>query len=334
MSNKKVLLKIIYFIFIVCCSLWCSGCKDNRASSCKASVPERYFAINYLAQVTDIPRGSRKLRLWVPVPVNNLHQEIFDLAVKAPCKYQFGNESVHGNRMLFLTLANPPREFSIELNFKVRRREDSSVSGHDSNSRRLALALKANKLIPISAELKAMAARIAGEAGTAREKAKAFYMHVLKEMRYDKSGVGWGRGDFSHACSIRRGNCTDFHAYFIGLCRNAGVPAFFEIGLSLPARKGKGQTGGYHCWAYFWDGQVWVPVDISEADKHPEKAGYFFGNHDPDRVALSWGRDLRLQPAQKGGELNYFVYPYAEVDGSRHEQVSKKSFYRDILGLE
>ena len=27
------------------------------------------------------------------------------------------------------------------------------------------------------------------------------------------------------------------------------------------------------------------------------------------------GRDLRLKPAQDGKPLNYFVYPYVEVDG-------------------
>ncbi|MGA7924842.1 MAG: hypothetical protein WCA20_02475 [Candidatus Sulfotelmatobacter sp.] len=35
------------------------------------------------------------------------------------------------------------------------------------------------------------------------------------------------------------------------------------------------------------------------------------GNHLP----FSMGRDLRLNPPQQDKPLNYFVYPYADVDG-------------------
>jgi hypothetical protein len=36
-----------------------------------------------------------------------------------------------------------------------------------------------------------------------------------------------------------------------------------------------------------------------------------------------------LAPAQKGEPLNYFIYPYAEVDGKKHEAVERKFTYRD-----
>ena len=34
-----------------------------------------------------------------------------------------------------------------------------------------------------------------------------------------------------------------------------------------------------------------------------------------DRIEFTVGRDLLLSPAQNGPPLNYFIYPYAEVDG-------------------
>jgi hypothetical protein len=63
-------------------------------------------------------------------------------------------------------------------------------------------------------------------------------------------------------------------------------------------------------------------VDISEAWKHPEKKDYFFGSHDANRVQFSMGRDLQLTPAQDGDRLNYFVYPYVEMDGKTYSNVS------------
>ena len=84
------------------------------------------------------------------------------------------------------------------------------------------------------------------------------------------------------------------------------------------------KVGGYHCWAYVWiEGQGWMPVDISEADKHPEKTDFFFGTLDADRVTMTGGRDLELEPAPAEGTLNFFIYPYAEVDGKKLDKVTR-----------
>jgi len=93
------------------------------------------------------------------------------------------------------------------------------------------------------------------------------------------------------------------------------VPARFEIGFPLAPQRGHGSIGGYHCWAFFFSDEYgWVPVDISEADKHPELKDYYFGNLTEDRVTFSSGRDITLVPKQHAGPLNFFVYPYVEVD--------------------
>jgi len=73
-----------------------------------------------------------------------------------------------------------------------------------------------------------------------------------------------------------------------------------------------------------------VPVDISEAWKDPQKHDYFFGTLDANRVQFSVGRDLTLQPKQDGGPLNYFIYPYVEVDGKPFEGIEKKFSYREM----
>jgi hypothetical protein len=150
-------------------------------------------------------------------------------------------------------------------------------------------------------------------------------------MRYDKTGTGWGHGDVLYACDAKKGNCTDFHSLFIAMARSQRIPARFEIGFPLPPDKRSGEIAGYHCWSDFWvDGKGWIPVDISEAWKHPEKRDYFFGSHDVDRMQFSMGRDLRLTPAQEGKALNYFVYPYVEVDGKEFSNVATDFSFADV----
>jgi len=73
-----------------------------------------------------------------------------------------------------------------------------------------------------------------------------------------------------------------------------------------------------------------VPVDASEAKKHPDKREYFFGAHDENRVEFSRGRDIVLSPKQDGEPLNYFVYPYVEVDGKPWTKVEHTFHYKDV----
>ncbi len=71
-------------------------------------------------------------------------------------------------------------------------------------------------------------------------------------------------------------------------------------------------------------------MDISEAWKDKSKKDYFFGAHDANRLQFSTGRDLLLSPPQAGEPLNYFVYPYVEVDGRKYENVSHRFWFADV----
>ena len=75
----------------------------------------------------------------------------------------------------------------------------------------------------------------------------------------------------------------------------------------------------------------WVPVDISEADKNPSRGDFFFGGLTDNRVRLSYGRDLVLDPVQEGPALNFFVDPYLEVEGKPHAGVGKAATWTDLV---
>ena len=78
----------------------------------------------------------------------------------------------------------------------------------------------------------------------------------------------------------------------------------------------------------------WIPVDISEAWQAKEKRDYFFGSVDANRVQFSTGRDITLSPKQDGPELNYFVYPYVEVDGRPYDKLEKRFTFEKLASVK
>lgn len=302
---------------------------------------ERQFGFEYKATVKDIPTGAKRVDLWIPAPHDSPFQRITDMQIESPYPYQI-HTSQYGNKILHLSLNNPQQpSFTVTMRFNTVRREHvqdrlqqaryspiKEKRDHD-----MARWLEPDRLVPIDGKIKQWAQEVVDKAGakTDLEKARAIYNHVVSTVKYDKSGQGWGRGDIYYACDARRGNCTDFHAIFIGYARAVGIPARFAIGFPLPADRGAGQVSGYHCWAEFYaQGIGWVPVDASEAAKNPSKRDYFFGAHDENRVEFTIGRDLILNPRQQGEPLNYFIYPYAEVDGKAFASLEKSFAYHDL----
>ena len=335
---KKLARLISLSIFCAALALALQPIQSARAVA--ADVRERRFEFEYKATIKDMPPGTRKLDLWIPLPLDSRFQKITDLRIESPVPYKF-QTTQYGNRVMHLSVEKPPPTgFTVLMRFDALRKEhiqqrlrqagfSPAEEERDSNMARWLLP---DRLVPIDGKVRQWAFEVVGAANarTDLEKARAIYNHVVATVKYDKTGQGWGRGDIYYACDARRGNCTDFHAIFIGYARAVGIPARFAIGFPLPADRGAGAVSGYHCWAEFYlKGVGWVPVDASEAAKDPSKREYFFGAHDENRVEFTRGRDLVLNPRQQGDPLNYFIYPYAEVDGKPFASIERSFSYRD-----
>jgi transglutaminase-like putative cysteine protease len=301
---------------------------------------QRAFTFEYKAIVKDIPAGAQKLDLWIPIPHDDAYQRIANIRVVTPYPYKIAAGD-QGNTMLHLEIARPKEStVPVAVTFEAARTEriQSTVAALSKTPPPADLDrwLRPDRLVPIDKRIRRWATEVvdAAHAKTDLEKARAIYNHVVSTVKYDKSGTGWGQGDIYFACDERRGNCTDFHAMFIGYARAVRIPARFAIGFPLPSDRGAGKVGGYHCWAEFYaNGIGWVPVDASEAAKNPAKREYFFGAHDENRVELSKGRDLVLTPKQQGDPLNYFVYPYAEVDGKAYTSIETSYSFKDLMAV-
>jgi transglutaminase-like putative cysteine protease len=281
---------------------------------------QRSFSFRYGLLLTP-QAGVKVIDVWIPVPRDMPGQQIDNLAVTTTADHEFTTEPAFGNRMVHLrSLGSTDAQISAELTFDVTRKEHRGSKGEKADPR----YLKPNRLVPTGGLIGELATDITKDSTNNLEKARAIYEYVTETVSYDKSGTGWGRGDALFACDVKAGNCTDFHALFIALARASDIPARFEIGFPLPAAVKTGSISGYHCWAeFFIAGRGWIPVDSSEAHKHPHLHDYYFGALDADRVAFSRGRDLELRPKQRDESLNYFIYPHVEYDGEKLTDASQ-----------
>lgn len=267
-----------------------------------------------------MPDGAR-VRTWFPLPRSSDHQKVEMLNQKLPAEGSIATESAYGNTILYCeSNAATADSLAYSVSFLIHRQEVRAI---DDNRAPAALTdkqrqqfLSANTKVPLNGRQLDLLSDLKFT-GDSLNIARTLYDRVDEHVRYDKSAPGYGHGDVLWVCDSRFGNCTDFQSLFISWARAKNIPARFEIGFPLPTEHGKGMIGGYHCWALFHhDSKGWIPVDISEADKHPEMKEYYFGNLSENRVSFTTGRDIVLVPPQDGAPLNFFVYPYVEVNGN------------------
>ena len=216
---------------------------------------------------------------------------------------------------------------------------------------------KTGRVDPEKEIVKKYAKIAAGDAKTNLDKAENIYNWIINNLeRLDieddlgngvkfTNDTGCGKGDPADLLENFEkygrwgGHCTDLNSCFVGLCRAAGVPAREMFGI----RMGDTASDGQHCWAEFYvPGEGWTYADpgdvlkearkVTSGDRSKEaieaarkadsvlaKKKELWCGVENNRVVLSRGRDVVLEPAQKEGPRNTFGYPYAEMDGMQKD---------------
>ena len=273
-----------------------------------------------------LPEITDNARMWIPMPTTDLFQTVEVKSIKIPGHSEILKDLEHGNSVLFLTLEPKDSGKTIELCFQLQRLEKAVYEEQISAPSQY---LDPERLVPVNEKFRSIAEKVVkGKKGNL-VRARALYDHVIDRMRYMKFGSGWGKGDAVYACDARTGNCTEFHSYFIALCRAVGIPARFAIGAAIPSERNEGGIDGYHCWAEFYTDGRWWPVDISEGDKCSSLSTYYFGHHPANRIELSRGRDLVLEPGPTSGPINFLAYPVLEIGEKLTKSKVEFSFNRN-----
>ena len=295
----------------------------------------RHFAFSYGAEILDLKPGD-EVSVWLPIAQSNHHQQVELKKITAPAEVEQETEPQYGNRIGHVQWKANREPARLQLQYTITRREAGTTPPAELPENQAKQFLAPNARVPVDGRPVELLTDLSLSPQPSLL-GKQLYDLVEDHMRYDKSQPGYGTGDAVWACNSQFGNCTDFHSLYISLMRSQQVPARFEIGFPLPADQTSGKIGGYHCWAWFHvAGEGWVPVDISEADKHPEMKEYYFGHLTPDRVQFTTGRDIELVPASQASPLNYFIYPHVEVNGQVYpkEKVKLSFSFSDIEPTE
>ena len=298
----------------------------------------RFVELTFRATVPAAP-AKTAVEVWVPRPLGQTGRD-FQTVEEPLSVVQVHASKVDQQPWIFHATTAPDESFSLTWIARVERREQktppevlSSAASELSPEERKALAhdLEPERLNAFDEEFLARARGIAPGEKAVVKVARAIYEHVIASLRYEKPAnkVGWGKGSTQWACREGYGNCTDFTALFMNLCRARGIPTRYALGVLLPPER-RGPAPGYHCWAEFYvPGGHWVPVDASAAWKQPELRDYYFGNLDADRVLLERGRDLVLAPPQKGEPVSILRLGYAETPEGKELPVVSELSYED-----
>lgn len=298
----------------------------DQASAKLRDVVEGRDTFEFVYRV-ELPKLVAPARLWVPLPTADRSQRVVTLSLTAPGRQRVLEDSANANRVLLIELQPADSVSVVELRFGVERFEKSPSAEPLPDASRY---LQADRLAPLTVDIQRTSAEVVAGKATDLIKARALYDHVMERMSYKRVGTGWGQGDLVYACDTRSGNCSDYHTYFMALARAAGIPARFAVGATIPAARDSGDIGSYHCWAEFYADGKWWPIDISEADKYSNLATYYFGHHPANRIELSRGRDLVLDPGPASGPINFLAHPVLEVGGKPVRLSAKFSFTRQV----
>jgi hypothetical protein len=335
---NSLVYKICAVFFLV--FLTCSGIASTSNTTTQKKSAELSVELNYKFKLTNIPSSAKQIFAWIPMPVSNRWQTCESYRVAGDRSYTVVTDPVFGNQFLRFDYSQGMKAAGLkdiitEVTFRTKRKSfhllNEDIQGEMIGERvPEELYLAANRLIPISGKIADEAMAIAGTDKNPLHQAKQLFDHIIGSVSYDKSGVGWGKGDAEYACDVRKGNCTDFHSLFIGEARSLEIPSRFIMGIPIPESKNGGIITGYHCWAEFYlEDRGWIPIDASEASKFQAKKDMLFGGLDENRVQFTIGRDIQL-PLAQSGPVNYAIYPHVEIDGELSSEVETTFHFQKL----
>jgi transglutaminase-like putative cysteine protease len=234
------------------------------------------YQIIFKAVVT-APQGTKQLRVWIPLPQDDLGQKIgpsqwetFPDAIKP----RLEREPVFGNRFAYFEIPHPQgaqiltHTFSAtvwQLDWNV---EPAKVQRVKTWPEAFAPYRRAERAIVIDDRFRKLAGELAAGKANPAEEFSAVMGWAKDNLTYDHSNTSLIASS-DHALTKKRGDCSDYHGLCASLGRALGTPTRVTYGLhlfpkNLPA----------HCkLEAFLPPYGWVSFDVSETQRLIQRIG-------------------------------------------------------------
>jgi hypothetical protein len=276
--------------------------------------PVRYinpagYRVESVVTVTNGGFTLTELQVYQPKPIDWDGQENVVIEEVFPTAVQVGKDEVTGTEMYYWHLANTPgwgktQNLSYRFTFTAYETrtaiDPDSVKKYNTSTADYRWYTRAESNIESDdPEIIALADRVAGDETNPYLLARKFYDYVVANARYQLvDGLQGAKAMMENGV----GECGDYSALFIALARVKGIPARAVVGFW--AISGTNQA---HVWAEFYlEGIGWIPADPTVGQSERVKNGiqdYYFGNMDNQRVILSKGFNIMLDPPAPNGTV-------------------------------
>ncbi len=228
------------------------------------------YDVEFKAVVT-APQGTKSLRVWVPVPLDDRGQEVTRSeweTFPAEIMPSFHTESVFGNQFAYFEFANPQGAQIITHRFRAKvwqldwHVRPENVNRVDKWPEPFARYRRSERGIVIDDRFKKLAAELTAGVRNPADQLTAVMSWTNRTLRYDHSATSLV-ASADHALTKKRGDCSDYHGLCSSLGRALGVPTRVVYGLHLFPK-----NLPCHCkMEAYLPPHGWVSFDVSETQR-------------------------------------------------------------------
>ncbi len=284
--------------------------------------PQTYRVTRTLTIRNETARVDQ-LKVWMPGVVDWDSQKNVVTEETTPSPSSVRKDPQYGSGILYWEFRDEPSRGSSltitdqfiytcwEVNYYI---ELDKIAAYDNDDPEYILFTRSgNYLEANDPEIMETAKEIVGDETNPYTVAHSIYEWVIDHMTYQLIEESPGGAKFAFENGY--GECGDYSALFVALCRAAGIPARPVVG-----RWATSKADDWHVWAEFYlPGYGWVPVDPTIADR-TGKLEDNFGHLDNRRLIVNKTYNIVLHPephffASKVGFLQTLVWEYHGLSG-------------------
>ncbi|MBF0609183.1 MAG: transglutaminase family protein [Candidatus Magnetobacterium sp. LHC-1] len=279
-----------------------------------AQVKSLTLKIRYTTEFMRCPKDE-DIGIWLPIPPDDKEQEITALTLQS--RLPFKKHDKQPNKVFYCKSRNMPKGERITLSYTIRRTNIGTTENNDDDPKQYLIPSEWEKW---DDNITQYVDTTIGKATEPVVIARKLCDGIIQRTAYLPKVCT--RGVSTLAFEEKSGRNDDFNAMLRSMLMYKGIAVKWQQGMMLPYPSEMKQTGeieadciNAHSWLMVHVGNgKWMPVDVSEAKQRPDLKDFYLGNLVPNRIRMSTGRGLTLEPPQQE-ILNTFAYTHAEANG-------------------